>query len=187
MDMFSNVAESFSNNLIVEDRYRMILDGLQVTLLITLFAAVLGTILGGLVCWMRMSRRRWLQQVARVYIDLMRGTTGWFLPSAQQWVKMMTGLGGLKASDISKWWDWFDQSHTAVDNWEAAFKKAGSGNYDSMIPHLCYWSSSESSDEGALGLYVDAAGPVGDCGFYWSHNYKNRRYDDYRVRPVLAF
>ena len=24
MDMFSNVAESFSNNLIVEDRYRMI-------------------------------------------------------------------------------------------------------------------------------------------------------------------
>ena len=42
MDMFSNVTESFSNNLIVEDRYRMILDGLQVTLLITLFAAVLG-------------------------------------------------------------------------------------------------------------------------------------------------
>ena len=74
MDMFSNVAESFSNNLIVEDRYRMILDGLQVTLLITLFAAVLGTILGGLVCWMRMSRRAWLRQVARVYIDLMRGT-----------------------------------------------------------------------------------------------------------------
>ena len=74
MDMFSNMAESFSNNLVVEDRYRMILDGLQVTLLITLFAAVLGTILGGLVCWMRMSRRRWLQQVARVYIDLMRGT-----------------------------------------------------------------------------------------------------------------
>ena len=74
MDMFSNMAESFSNNLIVEDRYRMILDGLQVTLLITLFAAVLGTILGGLVCWMRMSRHAWLRQTARVYIDLMRGT-----------------------------------------------------------------------------------------------------------------
>ena len=74
MDMFSNVAERFSNNLIVEDRYRMILDGLQVTLLITLFAAVLGTILGGLVCWMRMSRHAWLRQTARVYIDLMRGT-----------------------------------------------------------------------------------------------------------------
>ena len=74
MDMFSDVAESFSNNLIVEDRYRMILDGLQVTLLITLCAAVLGTLLGGLVCWMRMSRRAWLRQLAKVYIDLMRGT-----------------------------------------------------------------------------------------------------------------
>jgi polar amino acid transport system substrate-binding protein len=68
------LTESFTNNLIAEDRYRMILDGLQVTLLITFCAAVLGTLLGGLVCWMRMSRRTWLQQVAKVYIELMRGT-----------------------------------------------------------------------------------------------------------------
>ena len=59
--MIESIVESFTNNLIAEDRYRMILDGLQVTLLITLCAAVLGTLLGGLVCWMRMSRRRWLQ------------------------------------------------------------------------------------------------------------------------------
>ena len=72
--LISSITESFTNNLIAEDRYRMILDGLQVTLLITLCAAVLGTLLGGLVCWMRMSRRRWLQQVAKVYIELMRGT-----------------------------------------------------------------------------------------------------------------
>ena len=70
----NSIIESFTNNLIAEDRYRMILDGLQVTLLITLCAAVLGTLLGGLVCWMRMSRHRWLQQLAKVYIDLMRGT-----------------------------------------------------------------------------------------------------------------
>ena len=70
----TSIAESFTNNLIAEDRYRMILDGLQVTLLITFCATVLGTLLGGLVCWMRMSRRAWLQQVAKVYIDLMRGT-----------------------------------------------------------------------------------------------------------------
>jgi len=70
----NSLIESFTNNLIVEDRYRMILDGLQVTLLITFCAVVLGTLLGGLVCWMRMSRRKWLQQVAKVYIDLMRGT-----------------------------------------------------------------------------------------------------------------
>ena len=71
---WSSLTESFSNNLLAEDRYKMILDGLQVTLLITLCAAILGTLLGGLVCWMRMSRRAWLRQVATVYIDLMRGT-----------------------------------------------------------------------------------------------------------------
>ena len=73
MTWWTSLTESFSNNLIAEDRYKMILDGLQVTLIITLCAAVLGTLLGGLVCWMRMSRRQWLRQTARVYIDLMRG------------------------------------------------------------------------------------------------------------------
>ena len=74
MSIIDTVVNSFTNNLIAEDRYRMILDGLQVTLLITLFAALLGTLLGGLVCWMRMNKRKWLRQVAKVYIDLMRGT-----------------------------------------------------------------------------------------------------------------
>ena len=72
--MIESVVESFYDNLIAEDRYRMILDGLQVTLLITFCAALLGTLLGGLVCWMRMSRRSWLQRTAKVYIDIMRGT-----------------------------------------------------------------------------------------------------------------
>ena len=40
-----DIANSFRDNLMVEDHYRMILDGLQVTLLITLFAALLGTLL----------------------------------------------------------------------------------------------------------------------------------------------
>ena len=70
----NSVIESFNNNLIAEDRYRMILDGLQVTLIITLCAAILGTILGGLLCWMRMNQRAWLRHVAKVFIDLMRGT-----------------------------------------------------------------------------------------------------------------
>ena len=73
-NIIESIAESFRNNLIVEDRYQMILDGLQVTLLITLFATILGTLLGGLICWMRMSHRAWLRQTAKVYIDLMRGT-----------------------------------------------------------------------------------------------------------------
>jgi len=69
-----SVSDSFYNNLIAEDRYRMILDGLKVTLLITFCAAIFGTLLGGLVCWMRMSRRKWVSTTAKVYIDIMRGT-----------------------------------------------------------------------------------------------------------------
>jgi len=72
--MIDSIIDSFNNNLIAEDRYRMILDGLQVTLIITLCAAFLGTMLGGLLCWMRMNRRAWLRHVAKVFIDLMRGT-----------------------------------------------------------------------------------------------------------------
>lgn len=72
--IFTHIAQSFYNNLIAEQRYRMILEGLQVTLLITFCAAVLGTLLGGLVCWARMNRRPWLRQAAIIYIDLMRGT-----------------------------------------------------------------------------------------------------------------
>ena len=73
-NIVDSVVNSFNNNLIAEDRYRMILNGLQVTLIITFFAVILGTLLGGLVCWMRMNRRPWLQKVAKVYIDIMRGT-----------------------------------------------------------------------------------------------------------------
>ena len=74
MAFLNSLADSFINNLIAEQRYRMILDGLQITLIITFCSAILGTLLGGLVCWMRMSRRQWLQKVAKVYIDIMRGT-----------------------------------------------------------------------------------------------------------------
>ena len=42
--MMDSIVNSFYDNLIAEDRYRMILDGLQVTLLITLCAALLGTL-----------------------------------------------------------------------------------------------------------------------------------------------
>ena len=114
-----------------------------------------------------------------------KGTTGWFLPSAQQWVKMMEGLGELAESTIT-WGEWFDNSHTAADKWEAALSKAGSGNYDSMTSEwLCYWSSSERSAFGALGLDVEPTGTGSGYGFSWSPNSKDD--DNHRVRPVLAF
>lgn len=70
----SKVAESFQNNLIKEKRYLLILDGLQTTLWVSLLSAIFGTLLGALICFLRMSRRSFLRGIASVYIAVMRGT-----------------------------------------------------------------------------------------------------------------
>lgn len=113
------------------------------------------------------------------------GTTGWFLPSAQQWVKMMEGLGGL-TDGAPLWTSWFDTSHTAADKWEAALSKAGPGNYDSMTStYRYYWSSSEQAGNGAVYLRLDARGTGSNYGFYWANHGKLNA--ENLVRPVLAF
>lgn len=72
--LLQNLSTSFHSNMVHERRYRLILGGLRTTVLISVLAAVLGTILGGLVCFMRMSRRRLSSGLARLYISLLRGT-----------------------------------------------------------------------------------------------------------------
>lgn len=70
---WNELKQSFHNNLIAENRYQLIVDGLKITLFITLCAALLGTLLGGLVCFLRMHRNRLLSHIAMVYINFMRG------------------------------------------------------------------------------------------------------------------
>lgn len=74
INILKSISESIKNNLITENRYQLIIDGLYTTLIITFFAVILGTILAGIICWMRMSKRKILRNTAKVYIDLMRGT-----------------------------------------------------------------------------------------------------------------
>ncbi|MDD5508820.1 MAG: ABC transporter substrate-binding protein/permease [Bacteroidales bacterium] len=68
------VAESFYDNILLEKRYLLILGGLKITVIISIFAALLGTLLGGLVCFMRMSKRKLLSGIAGLFITLIRGT-----------------------------------------------------------------------------------------------------------------
>ena len=68
------VAESFYDNIIKEDRYVLILAGLKTTAVISVLATLAGTLLGGLVCFMRMSRKGILRIPARIYISILRGT-----------------------------------------------------------------------------------------------------------------
>lgn len=71
--MYDDLKESFTMNLVKEYRYKLLVEGLWVTLVITLFSIIFGTLLGAVLCWMRMQRRQWLVRVAKAYIELMRG------------------------------------------------------------------------------------------------------------------
>ncbi|MEI7499519.1 MAG: ABC transporter permease subunit [Bacteroidota bacterium] len=72
--IFKTISNSYYNNIIREKRYLHIVDGLKITILISVLAAMLGTLIGGLICYMRMSKRKLLSETAKVYISLLRGT-----------------------------------------------------------------------------------------------------------------
>lgn len=67
------LATSFDRTFVREDRWKLILDGLKVTVLITVLAAALGTVLAFGVCAMRRSKNRFLSLLAQGYIALMQG------------------------------------------------------------------------------------------------------------------
>ncbi len=60
--------------LIADDRWMLIADGLWATVVITLASLLLGTLLGGGVYAMTLSRRRWVRKVAGGYRFVVRGT-----------------------------------------------------------------------------------------------------------------
>ncbi|MDD4554110.1 MAG: ABC transporter substrate-binding protein/permease [Bacteroidales bacterium] len=71
--LWTKISDSFYSNILLEKRYLHIIDGLKVTIIISLLAAILGTLIGGLVCFMRMSKNRFLSGFAGFYIMLLRG------------------------------------------------------------------------------------------------------------------
>jgi len=65
---------SFITNLIIENRYLIILEGLLTTLLISVLAVILGIVLGSGVCSMRMSSHKILSKFAKIYVSILQGT-----------------------------------------------------------------------------------------------------------------
>jgi len=70
---WEGLKDSFYSNLVYEDRWMFIVDGLKETIVISLWSLLLGTLLGCIVCWMRMCRFRWINGIAKCYIELLRG------------------------------------------------------------------------------------------------------------------
>ena len=65
--------ERLRMNLVTEGRWKLITDGLWVTLIITVFAILLGTLLGAGVCAMLRSRSKWVRRAVELYGAFIQG------------------------------------------------------------------------------------------------------------------
>ena len=71
---FSRLAESFRKTFIREQRWKLIVSGIVTTLIISLGAALLGTLLGFGLCMLRRMRSPVIHGITTVYIRIMQGT-----------------------------------------------------------------------------------------------------------------
>ena len=68
----SNIKDSFRRNFITEDRYKIMLTGLVTTVLLSLTAGIAGTLLGVVICFLRMRENPIERAFASLYIRLFR-------------------------------------------------------------------------------------------------------------------
>lgn len=70
---FEDVVESFKSNIIHEKRYLLLWDGLKTTVIISILSTLFGTLLGAVICALRMSKNNLLNVPAKIYISILRG------------------------------------------------------------------------------------------------------------------
>ncbi len=70
---FSRIRDGFFSNFVREERWKMLLNGLGITLILALLSGIIGTLLGALICRMKMSRSLFAQAFARIYIRMIQG------------------------------------------------------------------------------------------------------------------
>lgn len=72
--LWSSFSQNFYRNLITDDRWFYLLSGLSVTLRLTFYSVFIGTALGTVLCFMKISGVKPLSAVASAYITFFRGT-----------------------------------------------------------------------------------------------------------------
>lgn len=70
---FDKVKDSFDKTFVKEGRWKLILKGLDVTLLISMCSAVMGTVLGFFLMLLLRSKTRWMSACAKAFSALMTG------------------------------------------------------------------------------------------------------------------
>lgn len=102
ISFFSYISDEFYQSFVKDDRYLYIVDGLWNTLLITVFAVLIGIVLGTLVSLIKVAhsenpgRYRFLNAVATLYLTVIRGTP----VVVQLMIMYYIILSGTEVSDI---------------------------------------------------------------------------------------
>ena len=73
MEMLLDLPDKLYEAFLYQDRWRLYLDGLGVTVSITLGAICISTVLGMVLCLMKLSKYKILRWPAQAYIDIIRG------------------------------------------------------------------------------------------------------------------
>lgn len=70
----SNLSDLFYRCFIKEDRYKLLVSGIGVTIKVSLLAVVLGILIGILIAMCNLSKRKPLKLIGGIYTDIIRGT-----------------------------------------------------------------------------------------------------------------
>ena len=71
---FADIAATFEKCFIRDDRYKLLISGIGVTIKVALLAAVLGLIIGFLIALCNLSKKKVLNIFGKIYTDVIRGT-----------------------------------------------------------------------------------------------------------------
>lgn len=71
---FTDFCDTFSKCFIKDDRYMLLVDGIGVTIKVSLFAVVLGVLIGLLIALCNLSKSKVLRLIGGIYTDVIRGT-----------------------------------------------------------------------------------------------------------------
>ena len=71
---FGEISDTFYKCFIREDRYMLLLNGIGVTIKVSLLAVALGILIGMVIALCNLSKSRLLRGIGKVYTDVIRGT-----------------------------------------------------------------------------------------------------------------
>ncbi len=73
-EWFAKVAEDFTRCFIEENRYMLLVNGVGVTIKLSIVAVIIGVIIGSLIAMCNMSSNKILRTIGTIYTDVIRGT-----------------------------------------------------------------------------------------------------------------